>query len=47
LTKITLDEEAAANPAFQKVYEAYSSFNENYSDWSELTEESYQRAIRE
>ncbi len=47
LTKITLDEEAAASPAFQKVYEAYSRFNENYNDWSELTEESYQRALRE
>jgi TRAP-type mannitol/chloroaromatic compound transport system substrate-binding protein len=47
MTKITLDEEAAANPAFQKVYEAYSSFNENYNDWSELTEESYQRVLRE
>lgn len=47
LTKITLEEEAAASPAFQKVYAAYTSFDENYSDWSELTEESYQRALRE
>ena len=47
LTKITLEEEAAASPAFQKVYAAYTSFDEHYSDWSNLTEESYQRALRE
>jgi TRAP-type mannitol/chloroaromatic compound transport system substrate-binding protein len=47
LTKITLDEEAAARPAFKKIYEAYSAFDRNYSDWSEISEDSYQRALRE
>lgn len=47
LTKITFDEEAAANPAFKKVYEAYTAFDQNYRDWSELSEDSYQRGLRE
>jgi TRAP-type mannitol/chloroaromatic compound transport system substrate-binding protein len=45
-TKVTLDEEAARNPAFKKVYDAYREFNDNYSRWSRLSEESYQQILR-
>jgi TRAP-type mannitol/chloroaromatic compound transport system substrate-binding protein len=45
LTRETLEEEAAANPKFKKVYEAYSQFRDNYSYWSRL-EESYQDILR-
>jgi TRAP-type mannitol/chloroaromatic compound transport system substrate-binding protein len=45
-TRITLDEEASANPEFKKVYDAYQDFNINYSKWSKLSEDSYQRILR-
>lgn len=47
LTVLTLEDEAAADPAFKKVYDAYTAFSRNYSDWSRLSEEAYQRALRE
>ncbi len=46
LTKETLDEEAAASPAFKRVYDAYESFRANYAGWDELSEESYQSSLR-
>lgn len=44
-TRVTLDEEAAANPNFRKVYDAYRNFNADYSKWSRLSEDSYQRIL--
>ncbi len=46
LTKQTLDEEAAASPAFKRVYDAYENFRANYAGWDELSEESYQASLR-
>ncbi|MGB1800802.1 MAG: TRAP transporter substrate-binding protein, partial [Gammaproteobacteria bacterium] len=46
LTKVTLDEEAAANPKFKRVYDAYETFRTNYQAWDELSEESYQKSLR-
>jgi len=43
----TLDEEAAGNPKFKRVYEAYRSFSQGYGGWSRMSEQSYQEAIRE
>ena len=45
LTQVTLDEEAAKNPAFKKVYDAYVAFSQNYRHWSRLSEESYDRIL--
>lgn len=41
LTKETLDEEAAANPKFKRVYEAYEAFREQDDQWSAISEEAY------
>lgn len=46
LTKETLDEEAAANPEFKRVYDAYEQFRLNYQAWDELSEEAYQKSLR-
>ncbi len=46
LTKETLDEEAATNPKFKRVYEAYETFRDSYEGWDELSEESYQASLR-
>jgi TRAP-type mannitol/chloroaromatic compound transport system substrate-binding protein len=46
LTKVTLDEEAVANPNFKRVYDAYETFRTNYQAWDELSEESYQKSLR-
>lgn len=42
----TLEVEAAGNPKFKRVYEAYRSFSQGYGDWSRMSEQSYQAAIR-
>lgn len=47
LTVQTLEDEAAADPDFKKVYDAYTAFSRNYGDWSRMSEESYQRVLRE
>jgi TRAP-type mannitol/chloroaromatic compound transport system substrate-binding protein len=46
LTRETLDEEAAASPAFKRVYDAYESFRASYEGWDELSEEAYQASLR-
>jgi TRAP-type mannitol/chloroaromatic compound transport system substrate-binding protein len=46
LTKETLDEEAAASPAFKRVYDAYETFRNNYHAWDELSEQAYQKSLR-
>jgi TRAP-type mannitol/chloroaromatic compound transport system substrate-binding protein len=47
LTLETLEEEAAANEKFKRVYDAYKEFNSNYADWNAMTDESYQRALKD
>ncbi len=46
LTAVTLDEEAEANPAFKRVYEAYRNFREDYTEWTRLSEDVYQDILR-
>lgn len=47
LTRETLDEEASNNPKFRKIYDAYSTFSESYKDWSKMSDEAYQKALRD
>ena len=44
ITRSTLQEEAASNPEFKRVYEAYLSFQEDYREWGDMTETAYQRS---
>lgn len=44
MTQRTLEEEAAADPDFRRVYENYSQFMHTYTDWAEMTEAAYQRS---
>ena len=44
ITRSTLEEEAASNPEFKRVYEAYISFQEDYRQWGDMTETAYQRS---
>ncbi len=41
LTKQTLDDEAAQNPKFKRVYEAYEQFRQQDEDWSTISEKAY------
>lgn len=41
MTQGTLDEEAAANPKFKKVYDAYEAFREQDDAWTAISEKSY------
>jgi len=47
LTFETLEEEAAANEKFKRVYNAYKEFYLSYADWNAMTDESYQRALKD
>ena len=47
LTRETLDEEASKNPKFKKIYDAYTTFSKSYEDWSKMSDEAYQKALRE
>lgn len=44
LTGEVLDEEAAKDPAFKKVYENYRGFMTGHDEWGQLSEAAYQRA---
>jgi TRAP-type mannitol/chloroaromatic compound transport system substrate-binding protein len=46
LTKETLDESAAENPEFKRVYDAYENFRTSYQAWDEFSEEAYQDSLR-
>ncbi len=41
MTKETLEEEAAANPAFKRIYEAYQTFRNKDDAWTAISEKSY------
>jgi len=44
LTGEVMDEEAAKDPAFKKVYENYRRFMADHDEWGQLSEAAYQRA---
>lgn len=46
LSKQTLKEEASKNPKFQTIYNAYTSFHQDYKDWNEISDAAYQRASK-
>ena len=47
LTRQTLEEEAAKDADFKRVYQAYEAFRKTYADWDRVADGSYQRTIRE
>jgi len=40
MTKKTLDEEAAKDPEFKRIYDAYRKFRDTYADWNRIEVES-------
>jgi len=46
LTTLTLDEEAAKDADFKRVYSAYEKFRHSYAEWNEISDESYQRSLQ-
>ena len=47
LTKQTLDEEAAKDATFKKVYQAYQKFSDNNDEWNRISEAAYALARKE
>ena len=47
LTRQTLDEEAAKDADFKKIYLAYQAFSKNNSAWNEISEAAYARALKD
>jgi len=45
LTGLTLDEEAAKNADFARVYAAYQEFREQYAKWNEIADKSYEKSL--
>ncbi len=46
LTNQVLEEEAAQDPDFRRVYEAYQAFRSRSDAWSRVSDEAYERALR-
>jgi TRAP-type mannitol/chloroaromatic compound transport system substrate-binding protein len=44
MTKEVLEEQAAKDPAFKKVYDAFEAFSKDNDSWNSLSEAAYQRA---
>lgn len=47
LTKEVLEDEAINNAKFKMIYDAYTGFSKSYEDWSKMSEEAYQKALRD
>jgi len=47
LTKITLEEEAAKDPTFKKVYEAFKQFQADNAAWDVVSDNAYSKALQE
>ncbi len=47
LTGLTLDEEAAKNADFAKVYAAYKDFRADYVGWNEIADKSYEKSLED
>lgn len=45
LTQKTLDEEAAKDPLFKQVYQAYTTFSKGNAQWNAISEAAYARAL--
>jgi len=45
LTKQTLEEEAGKNANFKKIYEAYDQFRNDYKQWSNMSDNVYNRLV--
>jgi TRAP-type mannitol/chloroaromatic compound transport system substrate-binding protein len=41
-----MEEEAATDPEFKRVYKHYKAFKENYVNWTSISDESYQNALK-
>ena len=47
LTQQTLEEEAAKDADFKRIYQAYQAFSSNNSAWNEISEAAYARALKD
>ncbi len=47
LTGQVLDEEAARDPAFKRIYQAYRDFRQRSDAWSRVADDAYQRALKD
>ena len=47
LTAQTLDEEAAKDATFKKIYQAYQAFSQGNSAWNDISEAAYARALKD
>ncbi|ADE16786.1 TRAP dicarboxylate transporter- DctP subunit [Nitrosococcus halophilus Nc 4] len=45
LTQQTLNEQAADDPQFKRVYEAYTAFRQKFDAWEAISEQAYQRTL--
>lgn len=46
MTAVMLDEEAAKDADFKRVYAAYRNFRKSYVDWNRIADESYQNSLK-
>jgi len=44
MTKLVLNEEAAKDATFKKIYRAYEKFRKNNEAWNEISEATYAKA---
>ena len=42
-----LEQEASGSPEFKRVYENYLQFREEYAKWTEISDDSYEKSLRE
>ncbi len=46
LTKETLEEQAAKDQSFKRVYQAYKTFSDSNAAWNNISEAAYARALK-
>jgi TRAP-type mannitol/chloroaromatic compound transport system substrate-binding protein len=46
LTQVALDEEAAKDASFKKVYEAYKQFQADHAAWNAISDDAYSKALQ-
>jgi len=46
LTQVALDEEAAKDASFKKVYEAYKQFQADNTAWNAISDDAYSKALQ-
>ncbi len=47
MTRQVLDEEAAKDPDFKRIYQAYHDFRQRSDAWSQVADDAYQRALKD